>query len=95
MELSDNNEVKRFKEKPKGDGSWINIGYFVCEPAIYDYIKEGDQTVFEKNPLQNMAEDGELYAYKHDNFWMPMDTIRDKDKLNNLWNIGKAPWKTW
>jgi len=95
LEIDDTNKILEFKEKPKGDGSWINAGFFVCEPKVFDYITEGDTTVFEQNPLRNLASDGELYTYKHDNFWMPMDTLRDKQKLNEMWSLNNAPWKTW
>jgi len=95
LEIGEDNQVKEFKEKPKGDGSWINAGYFVCESKVFDYITEGDGTVFEQEPLKNLAKDGEIYTYKHDGFWMPMDTLRDKNLLNKMWNENKAPWKVW
>jgi glucose-1-phosphate cytidylyltransferase len=95
LEVDYNNQVTEFKEKPKGDGSWINAGYFVCEPKVFDYITEGNSTIFEQEPLKNLAKDGEIFTYKHNNFWMPMDTLRDKNKLNELWQDGKAPWKVW
>jgi len=94
LDIDENNIVRIFKEKPKGDGAWVNAGFFVCEPKVFDYI-EGDNTVFEKEPLQKLAEDGELYAYKHRGFWKPMDTLRDKLELQKLWDSGKAPWKIW
>ena len=95
LDIDENNKVNEFKEKPKGDGSWINAGYFVCEPKVFDYICEGDSTVFEQAPLMNLAKDGEIYTYKHDGFWMPMDTLRDKMKLNEMWESKNAPWKVW
>ena len=95
LDIDDKNKVNEFKEKPKGDGSWINAGYFVCEPEVLEYIKEGDETVFEQSPLRNLAEKGEIFTYKHNSFWMPMDTIRDKNVLNDLWLNNKAAWKTW
>ena len=95
LEIDDENKVTEFKEKPKGDGSWINAGYFVCEPEVFDYITEGDATIFEQTPLNNLAKDNKLYTYKHHGFWMPMDTLRDKNKLNEMWSINNAPWKTW
>lgn len=95
LSISKDNMVEEFKEKPKGDGSWINAGYFVCEPEVFDYIKDGDATVFEQKPLKNMAKDGNLYTYKHYDFWMPMDTLRDKNKLNDLWLNNDAAWKIW
>jgi glucose-1-phosphate cytidylyltransferase len=87
--------VSRFLEKPRGDGSWINGGFFVCEPKVFEYITLGDATVFEREPLQNMANDGELYTYRHPGFWKCMDTLRDKIDLNAMWMAGDAPWKTW
>jgi len=95
LEILEDNKVNEFQEKPKGDGSWINAGFFVCEPKVFDYITEGDSTVFEQTPLKNLAKDGEIYTYKHDGFWMPMDTLRDKNMLNDMWDNNKAPWKTW
>jgi len=95
LNIDDNNKVKEFKEKPKGDGSWINAGYFICEPKVFDYIVDGDSSVFEQKPLMNLAKDGEVHTYKHHDFWMPMDTLRDKRKLNELWNSDKAPWRVW
>jgi len=95
LEIGKDNRVMEFKEKPKGDGSWINAGYFVCEPKVFDYITEGDNTIFEQAPLKNLAMDGEVYTYKHDDFWMPMDSLRDKHKLEELWANGQSPWKIW
>ena len=95
LSICKDNMVEEFKEKPKGDGSWINAGYFVCEPEVFDYITEGDATVFEQKPLKNMAKDGKLYTYMHDDFWMPMDTLRDKNKLNDMWLNNEAAWKIW
>jgi glucose-1-phosphate cytidylyltransferase len=95
LRIDDNNQVLEFQEKPKGDGSWINAGFFVCEPKVFDYITEGDGTVFEQTPLKNLAKDGEIFTYKHNGFWMPMDTLRDKMKLNEMWESKKAPWKVW
>ncbi|BCX04466.1 MAG: glucose-1-phosphate cytidylyltransferase [Candidatus Roseilinea sp.] len=86
-------KVDLFHEKPKGDGAWVNSGFFVLEPGIFDYI-EGDATVWEQEPLRRLAEDGELSAYKHEGFWHPMDTLRDKVTLEELWQKG-APWKVW
>ncbi len=95
LDLSEDNKVLEFKEKPKGDGSWINAGFFVCEPKVFDYITQGDKTIFEQQPLMNLAKDGEIYTYKHDGFWMPMDTLRDKNNLQKMWEQGDAPWKVW
>lgn len=89
------NQITEFKEKPKGDGNWVNAGFFICEPKIFDYIDNEADTVFEQEPLKNLAKDGEIFAYKHNNFWMPMDTLRDKIRLNELWESGEAPWKIW
>jgi glucose-1-phosphate cytidylyltransferase len=83
-----------FQEKPQGDGGWINGGFFVLSPKVMDYI-EGDETVWEKDPLERLAQGGEMSAYLHDGFWQPMDTLRDKILLEDLWNSGKAPWKVW
>jgi glucose-1-phosphate cytidylyltransferase len=95
LDINGDNKVNEFQEKPKGDGSWINAGFFVCEPKVLDYITNGDSTVFEQEPLRNLAKDGEIFTYKHDGFWMPMDTLRDKNILNELWNQKKARWKMW
>lgn len=95
LDIKENNSISSFKEKPKGDGSWINGGFFVCESKVFDYIKEGDSSVFERQPLEDLANDGEMVAFKHDGFWRPMDTMRDKELLSNLWTDNKAPWKVW
>jgi glucose-1-phosphate cytidylyltransferase len=95
LNIDDSNQVHEFKEKPKGDGNWINAGFFVCEPKVFDYITEGDGTVFEQKPLMNLAKDGEIFTYKHEGFWKPMDSLKDKNDLNKLWDNNKAPWKTW
>jgi glucose-1-phosphate cytidylyltransferase len=86
--------VRSFFEKPGGDGAWINGGFFVLEPVVIDYIVD-DSTVFEKEPLQRLAQDHALAAFKHRGFWQPMDTLRDKMTLEGLWASGKAPWKVW
>ncbi|MBK7205276.1 glucose-1-phosphate cytidylyltransferase [Thermomonas sp.] len=86
--------ITRFEEKPVGDGSWINGGYFVLEPDALDYI-EDDDTSWERAPLERLARDGQLSAYPHRGFWQPMDTLRDKTKLEGLWQAGNAPWKVW
>lgn len=90
----DGNRISSFTEKPQGDGSWINGGFFVLEPGALDYIG-GDDTVWEREPLEALARDGQLSAYTHDGFWQPMDTLRDKIKLEELWQSGGAPWKRW
>ncbi|MCJ2022797.1 glucose-1-phosphate cytidylyltransferase [Methylobacterium sp. J-067] len=86
--------VDHFEEKPVGDGSWINGGFFVCGQGVFDYI-EGDETVWEQQPLRRLAMDQQLHAYLHDGFWQPMDTLRDKITLEGMWEGGKAPWKVW
>ena len=96
LNIDENNQVVEFKEKPKGDGSWINAGYFVCEPQVFDYIKDlDDSVVFEQEPLKKLAKDGEIFTYKHHQFWMPMDSLRDKIKLNEMWDSNNALWKVW
>jgi len=91
---TDGNRVESFLEKPKGDGSWINGGFFVCQPEVLNYIKD-DNTVFEQEPLQQLAKDGQLFNYRHQGFWKCMDTLRDKKVLNEMWADGQAKWKTW
>ena len=86
--------VGGFREKPVGDGGWINGGFFVLSPAVFDYI-EGDATSWEAAPLERLAAEGRLNAFKHRGFWQAMDTLRDKNHLEQLWSSGKAPWKTW
>ena len=95
LNVGKNNKVIDFREKPRGDGSWINAGYFICQPEVLDYINDGDDVVFEQEPLRNLAKNGEIYTYKHDGFWMPMDTIRDKIKLNEMFDNKTAPWMVW
>jgi len=90
-----NNMVSNFIEKPQGDGSWINGGYFVCEPQIFDFIKQGDADVFETGAMKLLSTKKSLQAYRHNGFWRPMDTLRDKHQLESLWKSGKAPWKVW
>ncbi|KPL25188.1 MAG: glucose-1-phosphate cytidylyltransferase [Anaerolineae bacterium SM23_84] len=87
-------KISGFREKPREDGAWINGGFFVLEPAVMDYIT-GDSTVWEREPLQKLAQDGMLSAYRHYGFWHPMDTLRDKMVLEDLWQSGGAPWKVW
>lgn len=94
LEFDDSNIVEYFKEKPEGDGSWINGGFFVLHPSVIDRIQD-DQTSWEGEPLMGLAEDKQLAAYKHAGFWQPMDTLREKIILTNLWNTQKAPWKVW
>jgi glucose-1-phosphate cytidylyltransferase len=92
-ESNDAGAVTRFLEKPKGDGSWINGGFFICEPKVFDYIPTGDEVVFEQQPLQDLSAAGEMYSYEHHGFWKCMDTLKDKKDLNDLWDSGNAPWK--
>jgi glucose-1-phosphate cytidylyltransferase len=87
-------QVMNFKEKPKGDGAMINGGFFVLSPKVLRYL-DGDETIWEQEPLMNLADEGELMAYEHKGFWQPMDTLRDKLHLESLWESGKAPWKSW
>ena len=93
--FNEDGEVTSFSEKPKGDGSWINAGFFVCEPKVFDYITGGDQTIFERAPLENLAKDGQLYTYHHNGFWKCMDTLRDKQQLQAMCDEGNAPWISW
>lgn len=95
LDLTDTNQVNAFKEKPKGDGGWVNAGFFVCESEVFDYIEDGDEIVFEQEPLSRLATDGKIYTYKHEGFWKPMDSLKDKNDLNKLWDNHKAPWKKW
>jgi glucose-1-phosphate cytidylyltransferase len=95
LNVENNNKVSYFLEKPKGDNNWINGGFFVCESKVFDYIPKDDGIIFERSSLINLSKDGELYAYKHTGFWKPMDTLRDKVQLNQLWESGEAPWKVW
>ncbi len=90
----DGNTVEGFEEKPEGDGGMINGGYFVLSPKVFDLI-EGDHTTWEQEPLRKLAEQRQLMAFKHTGFWHPMDTLRDKQKLQSLWDNGTAPWKKW
>ena len=94
LNLDGGNRVVSFQEKPAGDGSWINGGFFVLEPSVFGRIA-GDATVFEREPMEALASAGELVAYKHRGFWQPMDTLRDKTLLEELWTSGQAPWKLW
>jgi glucose-1-phosphate cytidylyltransferase len=94
LSIDNSNMVNSFQEKPKGDGSWINGGFFVCQPEVFNYLKS-DKTVFEQSPLESLANEHELYTYKHYGFWKPMDTQRDKSQLEELIEKNKAPWIRW
>ncbi len=95
VEVGKGARVEFFIEKPHGDGAWINGGFFVLDPEIFDYIKDGDATIWERKPLEKLAAGGHLRAYQHTGFWKCMDTLRDKIEFENMWQSGQAPWKTW
>lgn len=95
LEISESGIVTSFKEKPKGDGARINGGFFVLSPKVRDYLTDDDNCVWEQEPLMQLASDGQLAAFNHDGFWQPMDTLRDRRKLEELWHSGEAPWKVW
>ena len=94
LNLNEFNQVNSFMEKPKGDGSWINGGFFVCEPEVFNYL-HSDSDIWEREPMEQIAKEGHLQAYKHVGFWKPMDTLRDKQELEQAWESGNAPWKSW
>jgi len=94
LEIGNNNNVKKFIEKPPGDGFWVNGGFFIFEPQIFNYI-ESDESILEKDVLTKLAKENQLMAYKYSGFWKCMDTLRDKRELEELWNSGNAPWKVW
>ena len=93
--INDSDEITSFMEKPKGDGAWINGGFFVCQPKVMDYIAPQDNVIFEREPLEKLAADGKLHAFKHEGFWRPMDTLKDKMELTQMWETKQAPWKVW
>jgi glucose-1-phosphate cytidylyltransferase len=93
--VDDSRVIQKFKEKPEGDGAWINGGFFVLDPKVMNYIKEGDATIWERGPLESLVKEEQLVAYKHTGFWRPMDTLRDKVMLEELWTQDMAPWKSW
>ncbi len=95
LNLSSDNRVEKFTEKAKEDSPWINAGFFVCEPKVFDYISDDLDSIFENEPLEELTKDGELYTYKHNGFWQCMDTLRDNQQLNKMWNEDKAKWKIW
>lgn len=94
LDVAENEGVRSFLEKPKGDGAWINGGFFVCDPSVIDLI-EGDSTTWERYPMETLAAQGDMMAFRHNGFWKPMDTLRDKLELENAWNSGQAEWKVW
>ena len=95
VQLDGQDNISTFTEKPLGDGAWINGGFFVCQPEVFDAIPDGDNVIFEQGPLNSLAQSGQLHAYKHTGFWRPMDTLRDKNDLTALWCAQNAPWKIW
>ena len=95
LNIEQDGTISHFQEKPRGDGSWVNGGFFVCQPEVFDYIPEGNDVIWERTPLMSLADDGQLNSYKHDGFWHPMDTLKDKLDLNSMWEKGTAPWKLW
>ena len=96
LDMDDDGRIRSFREKPRtASSAWINAGFFVLEPGVFDYITEGDKTVWERSPLMGLAQDGQLTAFRHDGFWHPMDMLKDKMELNELWASGQAPWKVW
>ena len=95
LDIQDDMKITKFPEKPKSEAGWINGGFFVCEPKVFDYLSEDESCIFEQEPLRRLIEDGELFAYKHTGFWQCMDTLRDNQKLNQLWYDKKAKWKVW
>ncbi|MDA7880829.1 glucose-1-phosphate cytidylyltransferase [Akkermansiaceae bacterium] len=95
LAIGDGGRVDQFQEKPDGDGAWINGGFFVLEPKVLKRITAGDPTIWERGPLEGLAADRQLAAFKHHGFWRPMDTLRDKIQLEEMWESGNAPWKTW
>jgi glucose-1-phosphate cytidylyltransferase len=94
MQLGNNHRVESFLEKPRGDGALINGGFFVLSPQVMDYI-QGDGSIWEREPMEQLARDGQISAFQHNGFWQPMDTLRDKIRLEELWASGHAPWKFW
>ena len=96
LDISSDGSINTFSEKPKGDGAWINGGFMVCEPEVFDYIDSGrNDVIFERNPLENLAKDNQLNSYKHRGFWYPMDTLKGKNDLTDMWESGNAPWVVW
>lgn len=96
LDIDTNGSIKTFQEKPEGDGSWINGGFMVCEPEVFNYIEANkDDVIFEREPLENLAKDGMLNSYKHKGFWHPMDTLKCKNDLTQMWQEERAPWAVW
>jgi glucose-1-phosphate cytidylyltransferase len=95
LDIRDDGSVASFKEKPDGDGAWINGGFFVMEPGIFDYLTDADATILERQPLERLASDGQLNAFRHTGFWRAMDTLKDKNELTAMWTAGSAPWALW
>jgi glucose-1-phosphate cytidylyltransferase len=95
LNIEDNATVSSFREKPKSDDTWINGGFFVCEAGVFGYIPDGDDVVWEQKPLCDLAQAGQLGAFKHHGFWHPMDTLKDKESLDKTWDSGRALWKVW
>jgi glucose-1-phosphate cytidylyltransferase len=94
LNMDENRHVTSFEEKPSDEIGWINGGFFILEPSVINYV-EGDSISWEREPLSNLAKDGQLAAYQHTGFWQPCDTLRDKRELEKLWESGSAPWKVW
>lgn len=95
LNIGKDNKVVKFNEKPQIKDSWVNAGYFICQPEIFDYIDDGEDVVFEQEPIKKLVRDEEIYTYRHNGFWMPMDTQRDKIKLNEIYSSHNAPWMVW
>jgi len=95
MDIDEDSSIKGFQEKPISEGGWVNGGFMVLQPKVFDYIPNNDSVVFEKEPLEKLASDNQMMAFKHNGFWQPMDALRDKNKLEDLWQSKKAPWKIW
>jgi glucose-1-phosphate cytidylyltransferase len=95
LKIEDDNRISSFLEKPIDNGAWISGGFFVLEPNVFEYIKNDDAVIFEREPLEQLAADNELNAYKHTGFWKAMDTLKDKIELTNMWTHGDAPWTLW
>ena len=95
LDITTDGRITSFKEKPEGDGAWINGGFFVMEPNVFDYLNDGDNTILERKPLETLAVENQLNAYKHSGFWQAMDTLKDKNDLTALWEKSNVPWALW